>query len=189
MIQINELRITPDAKYLIIDASIKKDSLFENYMISDIVVYNIPDNKSIQGEESYNKTITVENKEGDGKHIRLVLEQKDIINGNLSKGLFKVTIAASKINTLSEINLDNASTQITAVVMNLYPFYKQSIHLLKNIDCNCLENKELVNLILRFKSLELSAKTGNIDMVAYYWFKYFNTSDRVLPMNNCSCHE
>ena len=43
---------------------------------------------------------------------------------------------------------------------------------IKNFNCSC-ENKDLINAILKLKSLEISAKTGRFEQVAYYWFKYF----------------
>ena len=208
MIQFNELRITPDAKYLIIDAFIKNDPNLYNYIISDIVVYNIPNANKANGDVIYEKHISIEDLEiyslGDKvlvdneesvyidegvKHIRILLSQKDL-NTSLFKGLFKVVISTSRIDTsIEEVPSEYASTSVTSLVMDLYPFYKESICLLKNIDCDCPINKELTNLILRFKALELSIKTGDVSTAVNYWFKYFNTLDRVFPKNKCNCHE
>lgn len=208
MIQFNELRITPDASHLIIDVSIKNDPLFDGYGINGISINHIPDSENIKGITIYERAITEKDLEvytlgekvlvdseesvyvdnGGIKHIRINLTEQDFTNKiPLSKGFFVVRITAGKINEYVEsVPIEYASTEINAAVIDLYPFYKEAIYHIKHLYGDTSINKSLINLILRFKALELSIKTGNLDMAAYYWFKYFNTLDRVIPKNKCS---
>lgn len=187
MIQFNELRITPDSNYLIIDASIKEDIKFENYSISHINIYQIKDSKSFEEEPIYYKQITTEDIivyvnggskvlvhpdetvyiENGVRRIRLKLSSKDL-RTSLSNNLFKIHIEAISEDP-SDLPINNYAE---GVAMDLYPYYKEVLKYIKNFNCSC-ENKDLINAILKLKSLEISAKTGRFEQVAYYWFKYF----------------
>jgi hypothetical protein len=195
MIQFNELRISPDSKYLIVDVSIKEDIAFNDYNISEIRIYQVNNDKSLFDNVVYDKIITDESIavyiNGDSnvlvnedetvyiengvKRIRLKLSQEDL-NTSLSNSLFMVQIkAASKKPALL---VPDARLEAAGVVIDLYPYYKDVIKYIKDFDCSC-ENKNLIDSILKLKALELSAKTGRFEQVAYYWFKYFSKYGRL----------
>ena len=210
MIQINELRITPDNKYFIIDVAIKDDAFFENISIDNIKVYslvisgNTVDNIELkkytfdsEGIKVYANDEEVFNADSNIyidsslKYTRLVLTAADLGGVSFTKDIFKVVINTSG-NPSEDMPADYADRSLTALVVNLYPFYIEVLSNMRNLGCRCTNSRELVDSILRFKALELSMKTGNIDLAVHYWFKYFsndgNIYGRKFITNNCNCH-
>lgn len=201
MIQFNELRITPDAKYLIIEAEVKPDSYFDSIYIDSIIVnkvkniYNNEDSK-IQIFEDTNiknsdKAVNIELKEGKVRKVRYIIDNNILPpNDRLRNAFISVTITT---DTDSEDPLDipagYANPSVTASVVDLYPFYIKTLLNIKVLDSLCSNSDELVDCILKFKALELAFKTGNANLAKQYWFKYFDTNsgiyNRYFVNKNC----
>lgn len=71
--------------------------------------------------------------------------------------------------------MDNTYTMQT--VVNLYPFYQESMNYIKEIADNCRDRCEtpthFVDYILKLRALEISIKTGNYEDAIYYYKKFF----------------
>lgn len=208
MIQFNELRITPDSKHLIIDASIDNSSYYDNVIIDSIVidtqdtyVANGPSSKSIYTyivdnytysipeDCSCNPVVSNDDKaycltQG-GKNIRLTLSAKDLgisLNDNM---LFVYAIAKGTPAPDTPCGMDNSIVMST--VVNLYPVYQNTMCYLRELDSDCQVPKGFIDMILKVKAVELCIRTGNYTKAISYWKKFFLGRTQV-PTYNCGCN-
>lgn len=193
MLTFNELRITPDNKYLIIDVSVKDESYYKNVFIDSIVIDT--QNTYVLFGPSSNPIYTYnsEDKEAAGnyskKNIRLILNYQDL-GYSLTDNLFFVYAVASGAPAAdTPCGMDNSIAMGT--VVTLYPIYCKTIQYLKELNDNCNIPKGLIDLYLRIKALELSVKTGNYTQAINYWNKYFKVlidkpDSKIL--RNCGCN-
>lgn len=192
MIQFNELRITPDSKYLIIDASIINNNYYENIVIDSIIidtqdtyVANGPSSKPIYTYKvNYNSkdSSSIQN----GKRIRLVLNSKELgisLNDNM---LFVYAIATGTPAPDTPCGFDNAVTMRTTI--NLCSFYQNTLYFLREMNNDCNVPKGFINMILRLKALDLCIRTGNYTQAIKYWKKFFSNNKVVALTNNCKCN-
>ena len=212
MIQFNELRITPDGKHLIIDASINNSNYYDNVVLDSIIidtqdtyvpngpstnpiyehkidgydyVYSIPEECScspVLVDEDKSYCFTYGNEEG--KHVRLILSAKDIPLNNM---LFVYAIATGTPAPDTPCGFDNAIVMQT--VVDLYPFYQNTLCFLKELNNECEMPKGFTDMILRLKALELCVRTGNYPQAIKYWKKFFSNNNRVITTtSNCRCN-
>lgn len=212
MIQFNELRITPDGKHLIIDASINNSNYYNNVVLDSIVIdtqdtyvpngpsinpiyehkvdgydyiYSIPEECScspVLVDEDKSYCFTYGNEEG--KHVRLILSTKDIPLNNM---LFVYVIAKGTPAPDTPCGFDNAIVMQT--VVDLYPFYQNTLCFLKELNNECEMPKGFTDMILRLKALELCIRTGNYPQAIKYWKKFFSNNNRVITTtSNCRCN-
>ena len=208
MIQFNELRITPDSKHLIIDASIDNSSYYDNVILDSIVidtqdtyVANGPSSKpiytyivdnytySIPEDCSCNPVVSNDDKaycltQG-GKNIRLTLSAKDLgisLNDNM---LFVYAIAKGTPAPDTPCGMDNSIVMST--VVNLYPVYQNTMCYLRELDSDCQVPKGFIDMILKLKAVELCIRTGNYTKAISYWKKFFLGKTQV-PTYNCGCN-
>lgn len=208
MIQFNELRITPDSKHLIIDASIDNSSYYDNVIIDSIVIdtqdtyiANGPSSKSIYTyivdnytysipeDCSCNPVVSNDDKaycltQG-GKNIRLTLSAKDLgisLNDNM---LFVYAIAKGTPAPDTPCGMDNSVVMST--VVNLYPVYQNTMCYLRELDSDCQVPKGFIDMILKLKAVELCIRTGNYTKAISYWKKFFLGKTQV-PTYNCGCN-
>lgn len=210
MIQFNELRITPNNSHLIIDVAIRDDEFFDAVSLGSIEIFTLKEDGNSVASIPLKKyefnptdvTVYMDDKivenldstvyiDSTFRYVRLVLSSVDLKDTSFSKEIYKVVVKTTGTPS-PEMPANYASDTMTALVVNLYPFYIDVLSNMRILNCNCTNTKELVDSILRFKALELSMKTGNIDMAVQYWFKYFsnegNINGRKFITNNYNCH-
>lgn len=215
MLHWNELRITPDNRYLIIDVSVDNDSYYDNIVLDSIIidtqntyVQNGPSSNPIytfKAEDRYDLTYSVpedcncnpvledEDKSycftyggEQSKHIRLILNYTDL-NVSLSDNMFFVyAIATGTPAPDTPCGFDNS--KIMGTVVNLYSFYQQTMCYIRELENDCQIPKGFINMILRLKALELSIRTGNYPQAIKYWNKFFLNQDNKVPTYNCGCN-
>ena len=215
MLTFNELRITPDSKYLIVDVSVKDEPYYNDVFI-DSVVIDTQDTYVFSGPSS-NPAYTYSN-ENEGitkvyttcdcnpvldedksycfvtddyskKNIRLILSCKDLGFSLTDNIFFVYAIASGTPAADTPCGMDNSITMGT--VVNLYPIYCKTIQYLKELNDDCNVPKGLIDMYLKIKVLELSVKTGNYTQAISYWNKYFkNLRDKPNPKisRNCGCN-
>jgi hypothetical protein len=187
MIQFNELRITPDAKYLIIEAEVKSDNYFDSIYIDSIVVNKVKDIYNNEGSEKEifidnniiesNKAVNIELKEGKVRKVRYIIDNNTLsLENKLRNAFISVAIITSGD---SDAPAGYANPRVIASVVDLYPFYIKTLLNIKVLDSLCSNSDELVDCILKFKALELAFKTGNANLAKQYWFKYFDTNSGI----------
>jgi hypothetical protein len=213
MIRFNELRITPDNEYLIIDVSIEDADYYQDVVLDSIIIdtqdtyiENGPSPKAIfkyiVDENNYdliysNSDIPTQEEVSEEycytkdicskKHVKLVLNSEDLgipIEGNM---FFVYVLSAGEpsYDTPSEIK----ENRRIGTVVNLYPIYKQSILYTRELGNNCSIPKNFIDYILKTKALDLSVKTGNYHEAIRYWNKFFkNIRYSGDELFNCECY-
>ena len=216
MIQFNELRITPDSKHLIIDASIDNSSYYDNVILDSIVIdtqdtyiANGPSSKpiyvyNIDTESNYNYTYSVPEE----CSCNPVVTDDDkaycfTYVGNQSKHV-RLIISAKDLGISLNDNIlfvyaiatgtpapDTPCGMDNSIVMNtvvnLYPIYQNTMCYLRELDSDCQVPKGFIDMILRLKAVELCIRTGNYTKAISYWKKFFLGKTQV-PTYNCGCN-
>lgn len=211
MIQYNELQITPDGKYLIIDASVENFEYFADMTISEITIDNqdtyldsgpssnpIYNCKISEIESSSTMLLTSELsmiKNGESyyyvdktkKRIRFILSSKDLgidLNTNL---LFVYIIVEGTPASDTPCGFDNKIT--IAPIYNKYPIYKNSIYLLSEFNNQCKIPQKLIDAILHYKALTLCLSINNNVTAIDYWKKFYGNTISNISNYKCPCYE
>ena len=186
MIEFKELRVTPDGKTLIIDASVKDLSYYDNVYIDSLTI-DTQDTYSESGSSTnplfhYEvASVSEENK----KRIRL--ELNNTVLGDITGNMFFVYITVKGTSAPdTPCGLDNIVT--LGVTADLYPFYKSSINYMKEVENECEPSKNFIDTLLRFKAFELSIRTGHYTQAIKYWNKFFKEVKSNTVNTICRCH-
>lgn len=215
MIQFNELRVTPDNKKLIIDASVKDLQYYNNVYIDAVIIdtqdtyvangpstkpifsYEVPtENETVYSIPECNGCTPVRTEEDDEicftgnedgeKRVRLELDSRTL-GVSLDSTLFFVYIVAKGVPSPdTPCGMDNQTT--LGVVANLYPFYRSSVNYMKEVENDCDIPREFIDSILRFKAFELSIKTGHYTQAIKYWNKFFKEIKSTTINTGCKCY-
>lgn len=213
MVIINELRITPDGKALIIDASIENLTYYKNVDIAAVIidsqdtyipsgpsnqalfhhsyekepytVSTLNDCSSIQSEDSCNGIVT--SQVHGTKHIRLYLTAKEL-GVDLNNNIFFVYIVTNGIPAPdTPCGMDNIYTM--GIAYNLRPIYNLGMNYVRDLTNECSIPKNFIDYILRYKAFELALKTGNYTLAFKYWNKFFKDKiSTVSKPKGCGCH-
>lgn len=216
MIQFNELRITPDSKHLIIDASIDNSSYYDNVILDSIVidtqdtyVANGPSSKpvyiyNIDSENNYNYTYSTPEDcscnpvvSDDDKAYCLTYagEQNKHVRLILSAKDLGISLndnmlfvyAIATGTPAPDTPCGMDNSIIMSTVVNLYPVYQDTMCYLRELDSECQVPKGFIDIILRLKAVELCIRTGNYTKAILYWKKLFLGKTQV-PTYNCGCN-
>lgn len=208
MIHYNNLYITEDSKYLVIDVSIDEEPYYKDVYLDTISIDTqdtfVPNGPSDNAKvftirkDNLNKVyvnneevlVNSENVYIEGtdkvKHIKLCLTAKEL-DVNLSKDmLFVYTIATGTPSPETPCNCD--INKILSVVVNTYGIYKSIIPLIKEISDTCKEPLSFINRELQIKAVEYAIKSSNYILAIKYWKKYFMNSITTTSFNKCSCN-
>lgn len=217
MVIINELRITPDGKNLIVEATVENLRYYKQVYI-DSVVIDTQDTFSANGpssnpvyissfEYTHNNISTKEDCSplivhggncecGDvytsqkygKKNIRLILSAKDLGRSTLDNDIFFVYIVATGIpESCTPCGMDNST--VMGIVYNLRPMYNLGMGYIRELADNCSMPRNFIDYILRFKAFELSLRTGNYTIAIDYWKRFFkNKTSSISKPKGCGCH-
>lgn len=206
MIHYNNLYITEDSKYLVIDVAIDEDSIYDDVYLhriaidtQDTYITNGPSNnaKIIFLEEgdvekpSMNGIGEVKNS-GKGvkkvKHTKLTLSAKDL-GVNLNKDMLFIYSTASGFIPEDKPDVIKYITDtILNVVVNTYEVYKSIIPLIKEIGELCKDPISFIDRELQIKAVEYSIKNSNYLLAIKYWKKYFMDNTITSSSNKCNCN-
>ena len=131
MVHFNELTITPDGKYLIIDVSVLSETYYKDVYIDSVVIDNQntylssgPSSEPVYSYSVPEKTSLLTNEPVNLKHLRLVLDRFDLQDLNNMFFVYVRTKGTPAPET--PCGLDNMTTMGT--VVNMYPFYQQAMN-------------------------------------------------------------
>ena len=175
MLQWNELRVTPDARKLIIDVQVQKMPYYENVGIDRIVVDT---QRSFDVTGPSNAPLFDMDGCGDN-HIRIAVDI-DSLGDNI---FFVYAIAEGDPSCDTPCGMKDKT--ILGVVYNKYPFYKYAMSMLSEMD-GCEPPQWLIDHILKLKAFEMCIKTGNYTKAIEYWDWFFNK--KVRKNVDCGCH-
>lgn len=206
MIHYNNLYITEDSKYLVIDVAIDEDSTYDDVYLYRIAI-DTQDTYITNGPSNNAKIIFLD--EGDiekpsmngigevknsGKaikkvrHTKLTLSAKDL-GVNLNKDmLFIYSTASGFISGDKPDVLKYITDTILNVVVNTYEVYKSIIPLIKEIGELCKDPISFIDRELQIKAVEYSIKNSNYLLAIKYWKKYFMDNTITSSSNKCNCN-
>lgn len=217
MVIINELRITPDGKNLIVEATVENLRYYKQVYIDSVVIdtqdtfsANGPssnpvyttsfeythDNIStredcspvvVQGGNCECGDVYTSQKHG-RKNIRLILSAKDLGRATLDNDIFFVYIIATGVpEPYTPCGMDNST--VMGIAYNLRPLYNLGMGYIRELADNCSMPKNFIDYILRFKAFELSLRTGNYTLAIDYWKRFFkNKTSSISKPKGCGCH-
>lgn len=206
MIHYNNLYITEDSKYLVIDVAIDEDSTYDDVYLYRIAI-DTQDTYITNGPSNNAKIIFLD--EGDVekpsmngigevknsdkaikkvKHTKLTLSAKDL-GVNLNKDMLFIYSTASGFIPEDKSDVIKYITDtILNVVVNTYEVYKSIIPLIKEIGELCKDPISFIDRELQIKAVEYSIKNSNYLLAIKYWKKYFMDNTITSSSNKCNCN-
>lgn len=201
MIVINELRITPDNKNIIIDASVDNLCYYKDVGIAAIIIdtkdtysNSQPSNRAVYhlSLEDVEKSTSCDGKliqyDNDRvKRVRLTLDKSNL-GVDISDNIFFVYLIANGIPAPeTPCGYDNIYTM--GVVYNMKPFYDIGMNYIKELSNNCVTPRGFIDYILRYKAFQLSMKTGNYVQAIDYWNNLLRVNNHTIQKyKGCGCH-
>lgn len=179
MLQWNELRVTPDGKYLIVDVQVQEADYYEDVYI-DSICFDVQDTFDSTGPSSKAIEIYKDANNNNQKHIRMTWD----IDTLKDKLFFVYAIAKGTPAEDTPCGMKNTVT--LGVVYNKYPIYIVAMKLLKKME-GCNIPLDLVNFFLRLKAFELCIDVGNYTQAIEYWKKFF-IKDKIEISMPCGCY-
>lgn len=206
MIHYNNLYITEDGKYLVIDVAIDEDSTYDDVYLygiaidtQDTYITNGPSNNAKiifldEGDVEKPSMNGIEEVKNSGKgvkkvkHTKLTLSAKDL-GVNLNKDMLFIYSTASGFIPEDKPDVIKYITDtILNVVVNTYEVYKSIIPLIKEIGELCKDPISFIDRELQIKAVEYSIKNSNYLLAIKYWKKYFMDNTITSSSNKCNCN-
>lgn len=215
MIVLEQCRIDPEGKSLIIEASIENLSYYKDVYIESVIIdtndtyspngpsenfvyhqdYEITALKtgvkekcsSIKVDEDCNCADVCTLEKRGTKRIHLCLSAKDLKLSNLNDNIFFVYIVANGIPAITTpCGMDNSF--VMGIAVNLRPIYNMAMQYIKELESTCSIPKRFIDMILRIKAFDLSLRTGNYSVAFKQWDKLFKNKISVSPNKGCGCN-
>lgn len=177
MLQYNELRITQDRKYLVIDVQVQELSYYEDVYL-DTIIIDTQNTFSATGPSG--KPFMTIQLDSSTKHYRNFID----IDGIANNIFFVYTVAAG--NASADVPCGMSKSVITGVAYDKYPIYLQGMKLLNQLN-GCEVPNDLKDFIFQNKAFDLSLQTGNYSKAIEYWNYFFNSKEKSVK-SNCGCH-
>lgn len=185
MVVINELRITPDGKCLVVEASIDtmdyyKDVYFDSVIIDD------QDSYSVNGphNDPYREFT------GDLKHIRFTVSAGDLGKGSFDNDILFVYFSTKGTPSFSlDVPCGADSDTVMGVAYNERPLYNLGMNYIRELSDTCGVPRHFIDYILRYKAFCLCLKTGNYIKAIDYWKNgLFSHKESISKPKGCGCH-
>lgn len=192
MIRFNELRITKDGKYLIIDVSVRSQPYYNDVYLDSISI-DTQDTYKDGGPSSsivYFKNIANEAGSSSGlKHYRLELGVGDFLP-SLSDNMFFVYVKAKGTPASNTpCGMDNEYT--LGVTFNTCALYNAIMSYVRETVNTCSIPKKFIDLFLQFKAIETSINTDHyMQAVEYYnkFIKNLGKTNTSAYTKSCNCY-
>lgn len=185
MIVINECRINPDGKCLVIEATVDNLEYFDKVYIDSVIVNTDETYLPSDPNEEKGYKITFE---GEKKHIKISITAKEMGMDNLNDNMFFIYVVAGGIPAEdTPCGMDNCYTMCVAV--NMRPVYNMAMGYIKELGNTCNIPKGFIDMVLRLKAYDLSLRTGNYPMAIKQWKNFFKNKVSISTSNKgCGCH-
>ena len=213
MIIFNNVSITQDDKYLIIDAEIENSTYYKNMYIDSVVIdnqdtyiQNGPSNNPIyvyKAEAQSNDIYTsndlvnkVTDEDGSNiydegytqsysREVHLKLNKNEI--GEIANNMFFVYVIAGGTPVPDTPCGYDVNTALK-VAINTYPLYNIMMDYLEELGNKCSTPYGIIDKILQIKMLDTAVQTGNNLKAIQIWNKYFKNIDEDNININCGCN-
>lgn len=214
MMHFNELRVSSDNQYLIIDVSVDSQDFFQDVLLDSIIIdtqdtyvpngpsanpiytykikdmydltYSIPEECSCNPvREEEDMSYCLTYGTQQMKNVRLLLTQNEL-KVPLCGNMFFIYVTASGAPS-DDTPVELTTNPIMGTVVNMNTLYKTSLCYIKEVSRDCSIPKKFIDFILRVKAVELCIKTGNYTQAIKYWKKFFAPLCDT-PTTNCGCN-
>ena len=185
MIVFDELRVTKDAEYLIIDARVRKEDYYKDVYIDKIVIDT--EETYSEGGQSSNPVYSY-SPEGDNKSIRLILNINELQHLTSLKNhlLFVYAVAKGTPASNTPCGLDNINTLgVTTYMGDFYNYFMQNI---KEVGQSCSVPQNFINALLRWEALNVSIDSGHYTQGIKYFNDWFKDGVKETVNVNCGCN-
>ena len=185
MIVFDELRVTNDAKYLIINPRVRSEDYYKDVYIGKIVI-DTEETYSESGPSSnpvFSYSIIV-NK----KSTKLILNINEIQNLASFKNhlLFVYVIAKGSPAPNTPCGLDNINTLgVTTYMGDFYNYFIQNI---KEVGQSCSIPQDFIDALLRWEALNISIDSGHYTQGIKYFNDWFKNGIKETVNVNCGCN-
>ena len=181
MIQFNDLRISEDKKYLIIDVQIKNLDWYNNNYLESII---------IDTQKDYKVDSWHQKKENDPFYIEFQQDSIKHYIGNipiegLSDNMFFVHVTANK-KWAPDTPCGLRDNYAMGVAYDKQLLYTQGMGILNTID-SCYISSDVLDYILRCKAFEANLKAGYYNKAIDYWKLLTGIKTNTIT-HNCGCH-
>lgn len=176
MVKFNELRISKDEKYLIIDVQILNDPIYKNTYIDAIYVDT---QKTFVNTGPSNKCLTCCVFENNEKHV---IKYIDI--DSISDNLFFIWVT-TKGEVLEDAPCTTKRKLNLGVTYNMYLMYNNIMKYVNTLD-TCNPNKDFIDFILQKEAFELALKTEHYCKAIEFWNKFYKNQYNK-DIKSCSC--
>lgn len=188
MIKFNELRITNDGKYLIIDASVRNTSYYDNVYIDSIYI-DTQDTYKDGGPSSsvvYSNNITNASPDFNYKRYRWELSVGDLLP-SLSNNLFFIYVKAKGTpKSDTPCGMDNEYT--LGVTFDTCSLYNALMSYVREVNNSCDIPKNFIDLFLQFKALEISINTDHYMQAIDFYNSFIKDIKLTKSIKSCNCH-
>lgn len=200
MVVFDELRITNDGECLVIDVRIRKESIYSNVSITNIVIGT---HKNYGEGESKGTTIdftSLNQYEDDNRHVLLrlynydlnpIAEEKDKDYIDLKKDLIYVYVDTTPLQTECDLPCDMMQTHnigVTLYMGDIYNTFMQYMNELNNKSCDNQVPQNLIDLILEYTALTTALDSKHFIKANEFYAKWFASDRCNIPKSNCGCN-
>lgn len=200
MIVFDELRITNDGEYLIIDVRVRKERIYSGVNIKSITVGT--HKNYIEGDSQGTSIdfMSLNEYTDNNRHVLLRLsnfdlnpvankEDKNYID--LKEDLVYVYVDTTPLQTECDLPCDMMQTHnigVTLYMGNIYNTFMQYMNELNNKSCDNQVPQNLIDLILRYTALTTALDSKHFIKANEFYTKWFTGDDCNIPKSNCGCN-
>lgn len=180
MLQWNELRITPDSKFIVLDVEVQNLDFYKDIYIKSIYIeaFNSPD-KFINAMPTTSSEEIWSSEDTTTKHVKKYIDI-DTISNNM---FFIYALAEGTPAPNTPCNCKDPL--LVGVVYDDKLIYNSSVMSILSTR-NCAGNRKLLDFIFKEKALELSLKTGDYKAAIGYWEMLTKNTNTIT--NSCNCN-
>ena len=204
MVVFNELRITQDGQYLILDTHIRRDLTIDypNAQIDEIYLcesgsYKEGDAKSNPeairiykaGDEGNNEELCTRSE------VYLKISPSDSLDlpSTFKDKLFLVYVYVTGINELDLTCGCNNKNPSIGVALDMGLIYRQFMNYINDLLCNkdsCSPNvsQGFTDFVLRYNAFLLAMDSGHYKKGIEFFDKWFSNDSNVVTSSYCGCH-
>ena len=186
MITFNELRVTKDNKYLIIDVSVRSQSYYNGVYIGSISIDTQDTYKDGGPSSSIIYTKDVDKESPNSKHYRLELGVGDFLPSLLNNMFFVYVKAIGTPNPDTPCGMDSEYT--IGVTFNPCSLYNAMMSYVRQVNNSCNTPKNFIDLFLQFKALEISVNTEHYMQAIEYYNAFIKDIKVINTTKTCDCY-
>lgn len=204
MIQVNDIRILPDHRHMVIDVSVREDERTEDIYIDEIVIDN---QFTFSGtKDAYSNTpIFYHKEEYDNKHVSFIIDlchnkfrpehfhHSMFFNNKIHHDFFRKNLFFVYITVKGSLKDEGTCCGFNSIkmvtVVDLKDVYNKAIAFTKELNKCCEIPKEFISFILLLNAFDLNIKTGQYLNAIKIWKRLSSiTTLGYSGPTKCNCH-